>query len=273
QRHRRIAPHRTAAVTTNHDVARAPRLPPAASTRNDQLKILVVDDEPAMVGALSALLGEAGHRIVPAYDGREALDRFRAEAPDLVLLDLAMPGLDGAAVCRQLRDESDVPIIVVSGERDAAVTVELLDIGADDYLRKPFRGDELLARVRAVLRRREAHAGSAGWAVDRRRHEIRWQGGAIALTPIEHRLVQRLVEHADEVVDQAELLTIGWPMEHDPDPLWLKPHLARARDKLRAAGAPLPEAVRGVGYRIPAEAGQEASGRNRPATESRPFRR
>lgn len=213
-------------------------------------RILVVDDEPAMVGALSALLGAAGQRVVPAYDGQEALDRFRAEAPDLVLLDLAMPGLDGAAVCRQLREESDVPIIVVSGERDAGVTVELLDLGADDYVRKPFRGDELLARVRAVLRRREARLGSAGWTVDRRRHEIRWRGRAVTLTPIEHRLVQRLVERAGEVVEQAELLAAGWPMERDPDPLWLKPHLARARDKLRAAGAPTPEAVRGVGYRM-----------------------
>ena len=221
-------------------------------------RILVVDDEPAMVGALSALLGEAGLRTVPAYDGREALDRFRAEAPDLVLLDLAMPGLDGAAVCRQLREESDVPIIVVSGERDAGVTVELLDQGADDYVRKPFRGDELLARVRAVLRRREGSAPRAdglGWTIDRRRHQIRWQGRQVPLTLIEHRLVQRLVEHAGEVVEQAELLAAGWPMERDPDPLWLKPHLARSRDKLRAVGAPVPEAVRGVGYRLGAEFG------------------
>ena len=218
-------------------------------------RILVVDDEPAMVGALSALLGEAGLRTTPAYDGHEALSRFRAEAPDLVLLDLAMPGLDGATVCRQLRDESDVPIIVVSGERDAGVTVELLDLGADDYVVKPFRGDELLARVRAVLRRRETHGAASGWAIDRRHHEIRWRGQAVALTVIEHRLIQRLVEHAGEVVERDELLAAGWPMEREPDPAWLKPHLARARDKLEAAGAPLPEAVRGVGYRLGADPG------------------
>jgi DNA-binding response OmpR family regulator len=213
-------------------------------------RILVVDDEPAMVGALSALLGQAGHRTVPAYDGQEALERFRAERPDLVLLDLAMPGLDGAAVCREIRAASDVPIIVVSGERDAGVTVELLDLGADDYLRKPFRGDELLARVRAVLRRRETRSISSAWTVDRRRHEIRWSDAPIPLTPIEHRLLQRLVERAGEVVPTEELLAAGWPMEQDPDPLWLKPHLARARDKLRAVGAPQPQAVRGVGYRV-----------------------
>jgi DNA-binding response OmpR family regulator len=214
-------------------------------------RILVVDDEPAMVGALSALLGEAGHRTVPAYDGHEALARFHGESLDLVLLDLAMPGLDGATVCAAMRAESDVPIIVVSGERDAGVTVELLDLGADDYVRKPFRGDELLARVRAVLRRRRVPSAATGWTVDRRRHEIRWQGRPIPFTPIEHRLVQRLVEQVGMVVPQAELLAIGWPMEREPDPLWLKPHLARARQRLRAATAPVPEAVRGVGYRIP----------------------
>ncbi len=120
---------------------------------DESLKILVVDDEPAMVGALGALLGQAGHRIVAAYDGEEALRRFHEDEPDLVLLDLAMPGLDGATVCQRIRETSDVPIVVVSGERDRAATVELLDLGADDYIRKPFRADELLARVRAVARR------------------------------------------------------------------------------------------------------------------------
>ena len=101
-----------------------------------------------------------------------------------------LPGLDGASVCRQMRAEADTPIIVVSGERDRAATAQLLDLGADDYVRKPFRGDELLARIRAVRRRRAAAAapapgvggledGDAGWALDLRRHEIRWQGAPV----------------------------------------------------------------------------------------------
>ncbi len=156
-------------------------------TSEESLKILVVDDEPAMVGALGALLGQAGHRIVAAYDGEEALRRFHEDEPDLVLLDLAMPGLDGATVCQRIRETSDVPIVVVSGERDRAATVELLDLGADDYIRKPFRADELLARVRAVARRTSqtprtratdaaAPVAQTGWELDRRRHEIRWRG-------------------------------------------------------------------------------------------------
>jgi DNA-binding response OmpR family regulator len=214
------------------------------------LRILVVDDEPAMVGALSALLGQAGHRVVPAYDGNEAVRRFRSESPDLVLLDLAMPGQDGAAVCRTIRDESDTPILVVSGERDLAVTVQLLDAGADDYVAKPFRGEELLARVRAVMRRRDTARPRSGWSLDRRRHEIGWQGRALPLTVTEFRILERLVERLDEVVPQADLLAFGWPGETDPDPLWLKPHMARLRDKLASAGAPGPVAVRGVGYRL-----------------------
>jgi len=228
-------------------------------TPEESLKILVVDDEPAMVGALGALLGQAGHRIVAAYDGEEALRRFHEDEPDLVLLDLAMPGLDGATVCQRIRETSDVPIVVVSGERDRAATVELLDLGADDYIRKPFRADELLARVRAVARRtsqtprtRTTEAAAAvaqtGWELDRRRHEIRWRGTVVPATVTEFRLLRELVGRLGEVVSHDDLLKAGWPDVPDPDPLWLKPHLARLREKLVNAGAPIPVAVRGVGY-------------------------
>ena len=228
-------------------------------TSEESLKILVVDDEPAMVGALGALLGQAGHRIVAAYDGEEALRRFHEDEPDLVLLDLAMPGLDGATVCRRIRETSDVPIVVVSGERDRAATVELLDLGADDYIRKPFRADELLARVRAVARRTSqtprvratdaaVPAAQTGWELDRRRHEIRWRGTVVPATVTEFRLLRELVGRLGEVVSHDDLLKAGWPDVPDPDPLWLKPHLARLREKLVNAGAPIPVAVRGVGY-------------------------
>ena len=229
-----------------------------SSRTSDPLKILVVDDEPAMVGALGALLGQAGHRIIAAYDGDEALRRFREDEPDLVLLDLAMPGMDGATVCKRIREVSDAPIIVVSGERDHAATVDLLDLGADDYVRKPFRADELLARVRAVSRRASGSRGDrgrgdpSGYELDRRRHEIRWQGTPLPTTVTEFRLLRSMVERLGEVVPHDELLAAGWPDVPDPDPLWLKPHLARLREKLITAGAPVPVAVRGVGYRLDA---------------------
>jgi DNA-binding response OmpR family regulator len=219
--------------------------------------ILVVDDEPAMVGVIGAILGNAGHRIVAAYDGPEALRRFEEEDPDLILLDLAMPGLDGADVCRRIRDVSGTPIIVVSGETDLGVTVELLDAGADDYIRKPFRGEELLARTRAVVRRRRREPAREGWAIDRGRHQARWRGEPILLTVTEFRLLHRLIGRLGEVVPQRDLLAFGWPGVDDPDPLWLKPHMARIRTKLAAAGAPAPDSVRGVGYRLDEPIGDE----------------
>ena len=223
----------------------------------EPLKILVADDEPAMVGVIGAILGGAGHRIIAAYDGREAIRRFEDEHPDLVLLDLAMPGLDGADVCRRIRAAGDTPIIVVSGESDLGVTVELLDAGADDYVRKPFRAAELLARTRTVVRRRRRAPTRDGWLVDRGRHEANWQGQLIKLTVTEFRLLSRLVDRLGEVVDKRDLLAFAWPGVERPDPLWLKPHMARLRTKLMAVGAPLPVPIRGVGYRLDEAVGDE----------------
>lgn len=221
------------------------------------MRILVVDDEPAWVGALGAVLGKAGHRIVAAYDGEEALRRFRSDRVDAVLLDLAMPNLDGAEVCRQMRAESDVPIIVVSGERDRSAPAELLDLGADDFVRKGVPSSELLARIRAVVRRRARSARAAapaarasGWRLDQLRHEISWHGEIVPATAIEFRLLAALVERLGQLVAHADLLVAGWPDVRDPDPLWVKPHLARLRDKLNRIGAPVPTAVRAVGYRL-----------------------
>jgi DNA-binding response OmpR family regulator len=227
--------------------------PSAGAPAGPSLTLLVVDDEPAWVGALGAVLGKAGHRIVAAYDGEEALRRFRAEKVDAVLLDLAMPGMDGSTVARQMRAESDVPILIVSGERDPAAPAELLDLGADDYIRKSMPNDEKLARIRAVVRRKAAATSSGkGWQLDARRHEISWRGQIVPATAIEFRLLESLVTHLGELRSHAELLAAGWPGERDPDPLWLKPHIARLRDKLDRLGAPTPTAVRAVGYRLEA---------------------
>jgi two-component system KDP operon response regulator KdpE len=218
----------------------------------ERLRILVIDDEPAMVGAVAALVGSVGHRVVAAYDGTEAIRAYDAEPPDLVILDLAMPGLDGIAVCAELRRRGQTPIIVLSGEGDEAAKVEALDTGADDYVTKPFGKDELLARIRAVSRRRAARderpAGSV--RIDRRNHEA-WAGDELLqLTPIEYALLDALVAARGDLVPHAELLAAGWPDETDPDPLWVKPHLARLRAKLRDAGAAVPTPVRAVGYRL-----------------------
>jgi DNA-binding response OmpR family regulator len=220
------------------------------------LRILVVDDEPAMVGAITALVGSAGHQVVTAYDGDTALRRFEEEEPDLVLLDLAMPGRDGVEVCREIRRTSLTPIIVLTGESDELAKVEALDAGADDYVTKPFGRQELLARIRAVMRRHEmSEAVGPGVRIGSLvllpgRHEATVDGEPLALTRTEFALLAALAAARGRVVTHERLLAAGWPDDREPDPQWLKPHLARLRAKLQAAGAPLPASVRGVGYRL-----------------------
>ena len=227
------------------------------------LRILVVDDDPAMVGAITALVGTEGHQVITAYDGLTAVRRFREEQPDIVLLDLAMPGPDGFTVSGQIRAAGTTPILVVSGESSEAAKVRALGIGADDYLVKPFGRAELLARIAAVMRRVERGAAgglpgrlSAGTiTLDPGRHEALVGGSALTLTPTEYRLLEALVRAGGDLVPHLQLARAGWPAEPDPDLLWLKPHLARLRAKVGTAGGPAILAVRAVGYRVDVERG------------------
>jgi DNA-binding response OmpR family regulator len=231
------------------------------------LRILVVDDDPAMVGAITALVGTEGHQVITAYDGLTAVRRYREERPDIVLLDLAMPGTDGFTVAGRIRAEGDAPIVVVSGESSEAAKVRALGIGADDYLVKPFGRAELLARIAAVMRRADRSAGpsptastdgdgtgstieAGGLTLDLGRHEARVGDTRLDLTPIEYRLAEALVRANGDLVPHLRLVRAGWPAEADPDLLWLKPHVARLRRKVEAAGGPEILALRGVGYRL-----------------------
>ena len=226
------------------------------------LRILVVDDDPAMVGAITALVGTDGHQVITAYDGLAAVKRYREEHPDLVLLDLAMPGPDGFTVAGQMRAIGSAPILVVSGEGGESAKVRALGLGADDYLTKPFGKRELLARIAAVMRRVDRSGPAGGTSgpleigalvLEPARHEARVGDAALALTPTEFRLLDALVRAAGDIVPHHQLARAGWPAETDPDLLWLKPHLARLRSKVTAAHGPDIVAVRGVGYRVIAE--------------------
>ena len=230
------------------------------------LRILVVDDDPAMVGAITALVGTEGHQVITAYDGLTAVRRYREERPDIVLLDLAMPGPDGFTVAGRIRAEGDAPIVVVSGESSEEAKVRALGIGADDYLVKPFGRAELLARIAAVMRRADrvtgpapgaadadgptSSLGAGGLTLDLGRHEARVGPTKLDLTPIEYRLAEALVRANGDLVPHLRLVRAGWPAEADPDLLWLKPHVARLRRKVQAAGGPEIIALRGVGYRL-----------------------
>jgi len=214
-----------------------------------------------MVGAITALVGTEGHQVITAYDGLTAVKRFREERPDIVLLDLAMPGPDGFTVAGRMRAEGDAPIVVVSGESSEEAKVRALGIGADDYLVKPFGRAELLARIGAVMRRADRGAvastaagplAAGNLTMDSGRHEGRIGETILNLTPIEYRLLELLVRANGDVVAHLQLVRAGWPAEADPDLLWLKPHIARLRAKLDGAAGPGLVPVRGVGYRLDA---------------------
>ena len=218
--------------------------------------VLVVDDERALVGMVASLLGEEGYEIVTAYDGEAALRRHAEESPDLVILDRKLPKMSGDEVCKRIRASSSTPILMLTGERGAEERAKLLDLGADDYLEKPFSGRELRSRVRALLRRatpaasKQAAASVGRLRVDPKTHVASVDGEALDLTPTEFRLLTALITRPGEVLERRALLRAGWPEERDPDPEWLKAHLARLRSKLDAAGAPALANVRGVGYRL-----------------------
>ncbi|HEV2011173.1 MAG TPA: response regulator transcription factor [Candidatus Limnocylindria bacterium] len=218
--------------------------------------VLIVDDDRAMVGMVASLLGSEGYDLITAYDGESAVRRHAEELPDLVILDRGLPKMSGEEVCKRIRAGSQTPILMLTGEKGEDERVKLLDLGADDYLEKPFGRKELLARVRALLRRAPRSAGPAtaadidGLRIDTRTHSARMGRDELPLTPTEFRLLAALAARPGELVDRKALLRAGWPEERDPDPEWLKAHLARLRSKLEAAGAPVPANVRGVGYKL-----------------------
>jgi two-component system response regulator MtrA len=219
--------------------------------------ILIVDDDRAMVGMVAAVLGSEGYDLITAYDGESALRRHEDDRPDLVILDRRLPRMSGDEVCRRIRLEAHTPILMLTGERGTEERAKLLDAGADDYLEKPFGKKELAARVRALLRRgaqtprpTPLKASVGNLDLDTASHRARVGDRILELTPIEFRLLAALAARPGEVVDRRSLLRAGWPDERDPDPEWLKAHLARLRAKLEDAGAPLPTNVRGVGYTL-----------------------
>ena len=164
--------------------------------------------------------------------------------------------MSGEEVCKRIRASAQTPILMLTGEKGEDERVKLLDLGADDYLEKPFGRKELLARVRALLRRAPRAAAPAtatdigGLVIDARAHSARMNGEELPLTPTEFRLLAALAARPGELIDRKALLRAGWPDERDPDPEWLKAHLARLRSKLEASGAPVPANVRGVGYKL-----------------------
>jgi two-component system, OmpR family, KDP operon response regulator KdpE len=221
------------------------------------MRILIADDDPQILRALRITLSARGYEVTTASDGRAALDAASASHPDLVVLDLGMPGLTGIEVIEALRGWTTVPILVVSGRSESWDKVEALDAGADDYVTKPFAADELLARIRA-LARRTPEAGEepvvtfGEVTVDLAAHVVRRAGTTVRLTPTEWRLLEVLVRHPGRLVTRETLLTQVWGPQYTSDTGYLRLYLSQLRKKLEVE----PSAPRylitetGMGYRF-----------------------
>jgi DNA-binding response OmpR family regulator len=175
-------------------------------------RILVVDDEERIVNILRAYLEKDGYKVITARDGQEALSVFQKEKPNLVVLDLMLPKLSGWDVCRELRRTSDVPVLMLTARDDDTDKIVGLELGADDYLTKPFNPKELVARVRAVLRRARPAAPATNvlergdLVIDVDRHEVRRGGESLALTPTEFSLLEALASNPGRVLSRLQLL-------------------------------------------------------------------
>lgn len=221
------------------------------------VQILVVDDERPLVESIRFALEREGYRVVEAQDGVAALELARSQRFDLVILDVMLPGMSGFELCRVLRQESDVPILLLTARTDESDRVVGLDLGADDYVTKPFSMRELMARVRAALRRRglqQATPLSVGDVVlDPARHEVRCGDRVLPLAPKEYDLLQVLLRHAGRVLSRGQLLEQVWGYDYAGDERTVDVHVSWLRRKLREAGSSVRiEAVRGVGYRLEA---------------------
>ena len=219
-------------------------------------RILIVEDEPAYLEALEVALGQEGFETELAPDGRAGLGAFRASEPDLVLLDLMLPGVSGLDVLRSIRVVSTVPVIVVSAKDAESDVVAALELGADDYLRKPYSVRELVARIRVALRRPISdEAGSdvlevGSATLDIGRYQLSVGETVFDLPRKEFEVMEMLMNHAGNVVTRDELLSDVWGITWS-DSKTLDQHIRRLRRKLETTeGAPGIATIRGVGYRL-----------------------
>ncbi len=218
-------------------------------------RILVVDDDTALAEMIGIVLRTEGFDPVFCSDGSVALDAFRSERPDLVLLDLMLPGMDGIEICTLVRAESGVPIIMLTARTDTADVVKGLESGADDYIVKPFNPKELVARIRTRLRPTPESTGAplriGDLTIDVAAHEVRRAGEIIALTPLEFELLVALAAKPHQVFSREMLLEQVWGYHYKADTRLVNVHVQRLRAKveLDADNPQIVTTVRGVGYR------------------------
>ena len=207
-------------------------------------KILVVDDDPQIRRVMKATLVGHGYEVIEARTGEEALEKLPGEMPNLVLLDMNMPGIGGLETCRSLRQGSDIPVIILTVRNSEKDKVAALDAGADDYVTKPFGIEELLARIRAALRRSPSspESGPRGFSspdleIDFETRRVRARGADVRLTPKEFELLRYLVAHAGKPVTHRELLQAVWGPDHGDEPEYLRVFINQLRKKIEPVPA------------------------------------
>lgn len=237
----------------------SPRLPRA--NQRDGKRILVVDDELRMISFIRMNLELEGHQVIEAHDGLEALEAVRTKLPDIVLLDVMMPELDGFETLRMLREFSSIPVIMLTAKGEENDRVYGLELGADDYIPKPFGPRELTARIKAVLRRADMPSASPEQAtlriddrlsVDFNRREVIVAGERIKLRPTEYRLLYHLIENAGWTVPHDQLLAKVWGYEYRDEAHYVRLYVNYLREKIEEDPAN-PRYIlteRGVGYRF-----------------------
>jgi DNA-binding response OmpR family regulator len=226
----------------------------------ERRRILVVDDEERMVRFIRMNLEHDGFQVSEAFNGKEAIQKIRDVTPDLILLDVMMPDLDGFEVLETVREVSQVPVIMLTAKGEEDDRVRGLELGADDYVTKPFSPRELVSRVKAVLRRTEGASGSMHGLIevddrlkiDFDRREIWLEGKLVKLRPTEYRMLYHLVQNAGWVVTHDQLLTKVWGYEYRDEPHYVRLYINYLRQKLEANPSD-PKYIlteRGVGYRF-----------------------
>ena len=230
------------------------------SKQYDRRKILVVDDEERMVRFIRLNLEHDGFLVSEAFNGKEAIQQLRDVSPDLILLDVMMPDLDGFEVLQMIRETSKVPVLMLTAKGEEDDRVRGLELGADDYITKPFSPREMVSRVKAVLRRTETASGSMHGLleiderlkIDFDRREIWLEGKIVKLRPTEYRLLYHLVQNAGWVISHDQLLTKVWGYEYRDEPHYVRLYINYLRKKLEEDPAN-PQYIlteRGVGYRF-----------------------
>jgi len=201
-------------------------------------RILLVDDEPNILGTLAPMLRARGYEVHTAMNGRAAMETVDRERPDLIVLDLGLPDMDGVELCREMRQSHAVPIVVLSARGAEADKVRALDVGADDYVTKPFGGEELLARIRAALRRADAPPTPSepivrgGLTIDRERFRVLRDGEEVRLTPKEFELLTYLAQHPGRVLTHRAILKAIWGPNAVDQPEHLRVLIGSLRKKI-----------------------------------------